>query len=182
MKTVIINTTLQLNDDTPDISTLGDVLRNALKPFGLIQLPSNFPACSQIDYHSADNLTRRLWILLPEEGETPDYFTSTSHSLTLRDTQQILPTDVPRIMSQGVCVGMFTYLPNVAKYGLPDFANNDTLAAAYVASRKFKVEPMFTSDIEDMGDDGGEAIWLEIALPESFTFSVISEVTPEPRN
>lgn len=156
MKKLIFSATVTPNDDEVTL----DHLKDALQHLG----SACFSYEAEVELASAKGLTRAVWIYASCDDSEP-YVQVSGPDET--EGKTLSGDEADQLRATGVCTEFRAEYPRARKYGAPAYATGDDFAAGVVGIQGFKVnEEGLTVDAEDRLDDGGEQIWLKIALPE----------------
>lgn len=140
-------------------SIVPDDVVSALRTLGTVAVDY----CSAVEYKSSKGLTRNVWVYVSSSSDEP-YLQVEEAFAT--EGQEISDYEMQKLRSQGVCTKFYAKYPRADRYGAPTYAANDDAAAVVVSEHLFAVASLvFEVHAVDRRDDGGEELWLCIAMP-----------------
>ena len=157
MKRLAFSSVITLSDD----SVTMDDLKRCLQHLGSAYF--TFESEVVVVDTTALHLPRVEWIYISNDDSEPYLKVAGPQEL---QGQELSGDELDFIRENGVCVRFVAEYPRAERYGAPSYSTHDDFAAGIVGQHGFSV-PADGLDVEatDRGDDGGEMIWLKIALP-----------------
>lgn len=157
MKKIIISASIKPSDDSVTVEDLQDMLRKLGS--------AHFPYYAEVELADMDDLElpKEVWIYISNDDSAPYQLASGPGDL---DGEVIKDVELKQMRLHGVCTEFFAKYPRADRYGAPAYSTDSDFAEGVVGSHDFCV-PAEGLEVhsDDRGDDGGEEIWLKIALP-----------------
>lgn len=158
MKKIVMAFTLTPTDD----SVTEQSVREALRLLGTLQVISSDEVVVE---EKTEAMTRQVVLFVSADEDDP-YQLVAGHGD--RGGRDLTENEIESLRYFGVCTGFYGTYPDADKYGVPRFASDDVYAETIVAEHRFPVcSDGLDVQSEDSGDDGMEAIWLTISIPET---------------
>ena len=155
MKKIMISAIVTPSDNSVTLKSIQDALRHHGSAY--------FTFGSEIELANSEGMSGEVWLYVSSDDSEP--YVKVSGPGEIEGTA-VSDDDADRFRKEGVCTEFHAQYPRADKYGTPPYATDDDFAAGVVGDHLFKVAAEGLSVFaEDRGDDGGEGIWLKIALP-----------------
>lgn len=157
MKKIAISAVLTPTDDSITAEGILDILRKLGLCYTVFE-----GEVETVPEESLD-LPREVWLYVPFDDEEPYLKVSASGSV---EGEELSYVELEALRNQGVCMAFHADFPRASRYGVPHYAINEDYAACVAGFHGFKTpHEGLELSAKDRGDDGGEDIWLKIALP-----------------
>ncbi len=157
MKKISISAVITPSDDAVTVQDL----KRCLSHLGSV----TFIFASEVETVDLEemDLPNEVWVYVSGDDSEPYVKVSGPRQV---DGEEIRDKELEFMRDKGVCIEFHAEYPSANRYGAPLHATDEDFAAGIVGEHGFKV-PAEGLQVrsEDRGDDGGEEIWLKIALP-----------------